>query len=152
MDPSQFKLFQEITLHYFDKLASGEPPVMEEPYMQFGEPEILDYTSLVEIRGEYDGCIYLTTPAAMIEGLLEINGEEEVSERTRRDMSRELSNVLSGNASRAFGGNWEISVPTSLDAAHMNGLELPESTFVMPIRWRGTRSLLVVGLTKPGES
>jgi len=147
MDPTQLELFKRITLDYFAKLAPDEPPVLEEPYLRFGDPALLAYTSLVEIRGEYDGCIYLTLPVPMVEGLLEINGEKEVSERTLSDMCRELSNVLAGNASQAFGGNWEISVPRSLGAGELARVEIPDSSFIMPIRWRGTRSLLVVGLT-----
>ncbi|MEL7059544.1 MAG: chemotaxis protein CheX, partial [Acidobacteriota bacterium] len=111
-----------------------------------GEPVLLDYTSLVEIHGEYDGCLYLTSPVPMLENLLEINGEPEVSQATLRDMCRELSNVLSGNASQAFGGNWDISVPISLEAADASELKLPPSAFVMPIEWRGDSSFLVVGL------
>lgn len=146
MDPSQLKLFKQITLDYFAKLSPDDEPVLEDPYLQFGEPEVFDYTSLVEIRGEYDGCLYLTSPRPMLEGILEINGEEEVTERTLSDMSRELSNVLSGNASQAFAGNWEISVPMSLVPESFGHLELPDSTFVMPIRWRGAKLLLVVAL------
>lgn len=151
MDARQFKLFQQITLDYFAKLAPDEEPRMGDAYLQFGDPELFDFTSMVRIHGEYDGCIYLTTTIPMLENLLEINGEPEVSERTLRDMCRELSNVLSGNASQAFGGNWDISVPISLDASDARELSLPESTFVMPIEWRGVESLLVVGL-EPGKA
>ena len=146
MDPTQFKLFRQITLDYFSKLAPDEQPMMEEPYMAFGDPELFDYTSLVSIEGEYDGCVYITSPVPMLQGLLDINGETEVSERTLHDMCRELSNVLSGNASQAFGGNWQISVPRSLSRSEAVGIDLPDSSFVMPILWRGARSLLVVGL------
>ncbi len=150
MDYDQFKLFKKITLDYFDKLApSGESPVMEEPYLQFGDPVMLDFTSLVNIQGEYRGCIYLTAPSSMIEKILEINGEHEFTDRTRYDMSRELSNVLAGNASHAFGGNWEISVPLSLEPEDLNGLNLPASTFIMPFTWRDQEAYLVVGLAHP---
>jgi hypothetical protein len=57
-----------------------------------------------------------------------------------------VSNVLSGNANRAFGGDWEISVPQSLGPGELARLELPASSFVMPVRWRGHRFLLVVAL------
>ena len=149
MDATQFKLFQQITLDYFDKLAPGDEPAMAEPYLAFGDPVLADYTSLVEIHGEYDGCIYITSPSAMLEHLLDVHGEPEVSERTIRDMSRELSNVLAGNASQAFGGHWEISVPISLGPADLDSRTFPESAFVMPIDWRGARSLLVVALSTP---
>ncbi|MGH7488776.1 MAG: chemotaxis protein CheX [bacterium] len=146
MDPQQLQLFKRITLAYFAKLSPEDEPVLEAPYLQFGEPALLDYASLVRIRGEYEGCLYLTTPAPLLHSLLAINGETELSERTLRDMCRELSNVLSGNASQAFSGNWEISVPQSLGPGDLKDLRLPPSAFVMPLRWRGSRALLVIGL------
>lgn len=159
MEAHQLKLFQDITLQYFAKLAPGEPPAMEEPFLQFGGPAGAaepdagdDFTSLVAICGEYDGCLYLHATRPMLRELLAINGEPEVSETTLLDMCRELSNVLSGNASQAFGGNWEISVPRTLDAAELRGYPLPPSAFVMPFRWRGARSLLVVALAPPETS
>jgi len=149
MDPQQLQLFKRITLDYFAKLSPGQEPMLEAPYLQFGEPVLLDYASLVQIRGEVQGCLYLTTPEPLLHSLLQIHGEAEVSERTLRDMCRELSNVLSGNASQAFGGDWEISVPVSLGPGDFQSLHLPSSAFVMPIRWRGSTALLVVGL-EPG--
>ena len=151
MDAKQFQLFKQITLDYFSKLAPDAEPSLGEPYMEFGAPTMYRYTSLVKIFGEYDGCLYITSSAPMLEGLLEINGEPEVSERTLLDMCRELSNVLAGNASQAFGGDWDISVPMTLTPADRNGLTLPDSTFVMPIRWRDSELLLVVGLAQPTE-
>jgi len=152
MDVRQFQLFRQITLDYFAKLAPGDAPVLEAPYLHFGDPELLDYASLVRIQGEYEGCVYLTSPIPMLQDLLRINGEPEVSERTLRDMCRELSNVISGNASQAFGGNWDISVPISMTPAERGTLSLPPSAFVMPIRWRGSTALLVIGLYPGGRN
>lgn len=146
MKVDQLQLFKNITLDYFAKLSPSEQPVLGEPHIRFGDPELLDYTSLIEIDGEHTGCIYLTSPAAMLRGVLAINGETNDTAAHLKDMCQELSNVLSGNASRAFGGNWRISVPRSLTATEVRALDLPASTFVMPIQWRGERSLLVVGL------
>ncbi|HEV8578109.1 MAG TPA: chemotaxis protein CheX [Thermoanaerobaculia bacterium] len=152
MDPQQLQLFKRITLDYFSKLSPADEPVLETPYLQFGEPALLDYASLVRIRGEYEGCLYLTSPVPLLHSLLEIHGEAEVSERTLRDMCGELSNVLSGNASQAFSGNWEISVPQSLGPGDLRSLRLPASAFVMPIRWRGSTALLVIGLEPAGRN
>lgn len=146
MDSLQLALFRRITLDYFGKLAPTEPPELDPPYMQFGQPALLDYASLVRIRGELRGCLYLTTTVAMLRQLLALNGEAEVSERTLFDMCRELANVLSGNASQAFGGNWEIAVPESLPPSAIGAVALPPSAFVMPFSWRGATSLLVIGL------
>lgn len=150
MNVDQFRLFKRITLDYFAKLAPEEQPVLAEPHLRFGEPELLDYTSLIEIEGEAVGCIYLTSPSAMLRDVLLINGEQRDTPELLKDMCQEFSNVLSGNASKAFGGNWRISVPRSLTRREVEALELPESTFVMPIIWREKQSLLVVGL-RPAE-
>lgn len=147
----QFKLFRSITFDYFAKLAPDDEPTMDEPYLAFGSPEVLAFTSLVRIDGECRGCLYLTSPVPMLENLLAINGEPEVSRRTLLDMCRELSNVLSGNASKAFGGDWRISVPKTIEAGDFDDLDLPDSTFVMPLRWRDDRALLVVGLAPADE-
>lgn len=152
MKPEQLKLFKRITLDYFAKLAPDEQPVLGEPHIHFGDPELLDYTSLIEIHGEYDGCIYLSSPSAMLKDVLVINGEQKDTPEHLKDMCQEFSNVLSGNASKAFGGNWQISVPRTLTMPEVQSLDLPESTFVMPILWRGQRSLLVVGLRAAQEA
>jgi len=152
MKVEQFQLFRRITLDYFAKLAPEEEPVLGEPHMHFGDPELLDYTSLIEIEGEYRGCIYLTSPSGMLKDVLLINGESNDTPAHLKDMCQELSNVLSGNASKAFGGNWRISVPRSLTRSEVETLDLPPSTFVMPIHWRGNNSLLVVGLRNGREA
>lgn len=153
MNFEQLRLFKRITLDYFAKLAPEDhAPELGEPHMHFGDPELLDYTSLIEIRGEYQGCIYLTSPSAMLRDVLLINGESRDSPEHLKDMCQEFSNVLSGNASKAFGGNWQISVPRSLTMNEVMSLALPESTFVMPIHWRGERSLLVIGLREAQEA
>ena len=105
MDAQHFQVFKQITLDYFAKLSPGDDPVLEPAYLQFGEPALIDYASLVWIEGEQDGCVYLTSPVELLGSLLEVNGESEVSERTLRDMCRELTNVISGNASRCPGGS-----------------------------------------------
>jgi hypothetical protein len=158
LDGSQLQLFRGITLDYFAKLAPLQPPTLEKPYLLFGEPALLDFASVVRIqlRSPADaeeaarGCVYLTSPRAMLADLLAIHRESEVSDRTLADMCRELANVLSGNASRAFGEAWEISVPTTIVAGGASALELPGSAFVLPMRWRGELALLVVGLNGPG--
>ena len=152
MNPEQFKLFKRITLDYFAKLAPNEEPAMGEPHMHFGDPELFDYTSLIEIDGQYQGCIYLTSPIAMLKDVLMINGEVQDTPAHLKDMCQEFSNVLSGNASKAFGGEWRISVPRTLTRPEVRALHLPESTFVMPILWREKESLLVVGLRAAREA
>jgi len=147
MNADQLKVFQNITLAYFSKIAAQEkPPVLQEAYLQFGSPVLLDYTSIVHISGVYEGCLYITTTTNVLEALLGQHGEKEFSDVTRLDMCRELSNVLAGNASHAFGADWTISVPQSITADKIFTLKLPPSTFIMPFTWKEMESYVVVGL------
>jgi len=148
MTAEQLNHFKTITLEYFGKLSEDKTPELDEAYIQFSEPVVLDYTSVVQISGACDGCIYMTSDSAMLEALLELHGEAERSERTRMDMCRELSNVLAGNAMYAFGDDWRISVPQSLAKEEFSKMELPPSTFIMPVRWNGGQSYLVLGLSQ----
>jgi len=152
MKADQLKIFQDITLAYFAKMVSQEkPPVLQEAFLQFDSPVLREYTSVVYISGAYEGCLYITTGPDVLEALLIQQGEPEINETTRLDMCRELSNVLAGNASHAFGADWTISVPQSVAADETSSLRLPPSTFIMPFLWKGRESFLVVGL-QPQEN
>jgi hypothetical protein len=153
MNADQLKIFQNITLSYFAKMAPGEtPPVLEEAYLQFETPVFLDFTSLIYISGSYQGCLYLTAGAGLLDALLTRHGEGQFDDSTRLDMCRELSNVLAGNASRAFGADWTISVPQSVTAEQIPALKLPPSTFIMPFLWKEMKSYIVVGLQAKEQS
>lgn len=147
LEAGQVDVFKTITLDYFAKLAPGSlPPVIGEAFLQFEAPMLLDYTSFVRITGDYEGCVYLTVPRMMAEVLLGLHQETEISERTRTDICRELSNVLSGNASQAFGANWTISVPETVTRENAAAIVFPPATFAMPVDWCGARAYLVIGL------
>ena len=153
MNADQLKVFQNITLAYFAKMAPQEkPPTLEEAYLRFESPVLLDFTSIVHISGNYEGCLYITTTPKVLETLLSQHGEKEITDETRLDMCRELSNVLAGNASHAFGADWTISVPQSVTADKIATIKLPRSTFVMPFLWKEIKSFLVVGLQSKEQS
>lgn len=151
MDPNQFSRFQRLTLDYFDKLSpeGAEKPALEEPYLLFGDPLVGDYTGLVRIAGPYQGCIYITAPAATIREVLRLHGDENFAEINLQGMSRELSKILAGNATQALGGQWKVSAPESITRADFGKLDLPEATFIMPLNWQGTQAHIVVGLLSP---
>jgi hypothetical protein len=71
MNAEQLKIFQNITLAYFGKMAPQEkPPALLEAYLQFESPVLLDYTSIVRISGNLEGCLYITTTTSVLEALL----------------------------------------------------------------------------------
>lgn len=152
INAEQVKVFRDITLDYFGKIDQDSSSVqVGEAYLQFNQPLLLDYTSAVQIKGDYYGAVYITLPSAMIEQLLISHQETEISDRTRADMCRELSNVLSGNASRAFGTGWQISVPISITPENMERLSLPEASFILPASWRKHQWFLVLALFANSE-
>lgn len=153
MTAEQLQHFKNITLDYFMKLAGdASPPEFSEAFIQFAEPVTLDYISLISISGPYEGCIYMTTEGSILDDLLHLHGEVEISERTRMDMCRELSNVLAGNAMHVFGEEWQISVPQSMGRDAFTGINLPPSIFIMPISWRSGQSYLAIGCRWPKGS
>ncbi len=149
MEPSQLDIFRSITLDYFAKLAPNSPPPRPAAaFIRFEHPEFLDYASVVTISGPLHGCLYLTTPRSTLDRLLVLHGHNDSDDNTRLDMCRELSNVLSGNASNAFGSQWHISVPNSITSAEVGALPLPPATFTMPVEWLGETFFIVVGLSE----
>jgi hypothetical protein len=149
MNSEELKIFQNITFDYFAKMApDAAPPALEEAYLLFEKPILLDYTSLVTIAGAYEGCLCLTVSAGLVGRLLQLHGEPKDEEAVRLDMCRELSNILSGNANRAFGENWSISVPQTYPSDGAEGRNFPGCTFVMPFSWNGSAGCLVIGLER----
>jgi chemotaxis protein CheX len=149
MDANQLDIFRRITLDYFAKLAPDAPPPTPAPaFIRFENPDFLDYASVVKIDGPLEGCLYITAPRATLDRLLALHGQKLMSEEVRLDMCRELSNVLSGNASKAFGSQWHISIPTSLTLSELPSLTLPAATFTMPVDWLGETFYIVVGLSE----
>ena len=68
MNAEQLKIFQDITLAYFAKMTPGEKaPVLQESYLQFDSPILLDYTSAVYISGSYEGLALHQIPEPIIE-------------------------------------------------------------------------------------
>ena len=94
------------------------------PAIRFGGTTRLHQCRLHQ-RDRMAGCLYITTTPKVLEALLQVHGEREVNEKNRLDMCRELSNVLAGNASHAFGADWTISVPQSVTADNTASLNLP---------------------------
>lgn len=153
IDARQLDTFRGNTLGYFEKLAPGLPaPAPGAAFLTFDPPPFLGYAGAVDISGPLSGLIYLTAEAAVLDKLLEINGFQPGSEALRLDMCREISNVISGNASKAFGPSWTISVPRSLGPESARELAFPGATFTLPAEWMGSAFHLVVGLTEHNDA
>lgn len=142
-------IFVQSITAYFDRIA-GVPAEIGTPYIQEGDSELLDVTSIIGVTGDLQGCIFFTAPVDMLDELLRFVGEYLPTDELRCDISGEVSNTLSGNARKHLGPGFMISVPVVF-TGRPEHLAWPKRTarFVIPILWQEKRSLLIVCL---GES
>lgn len=138
--------FVSAVMHYFDHMA-GIPAITETPYLLEGMPEVMDFTSVIGISGELQGCIYYTAPRRMVDRLLKLVNEPEPTDELRCDMVGEVANTLSGNARRQLGPGFMISTPVVIQG-RPDRLVWPKATacFGIPILWQDIKSLLMVCL------
>lgn len=139
-------IFVHAIRHYFDQVA-GEPAETETPYLLEGSPEMDDFTAVIGVSGDLQGCVYYTAPQAMLDALLNFAGEFYPTDELRCDMAGEVANTLSGNVRRQLGPGFMISVPTVMQG-HPKRMAWPKGTacFVIPITLRHLRSLLMLCL------
>ena len=148
MDEEELQVFIDGTTNYFVQVFDT-PANVEAPYLKDEESVILDYTGVIGISGSCRGCVYYTASTGMLETLLRLLGEEDVSPHNLADMVGEISNTLSGNARQDFGSHFMISVPVIVEG-QPSGLDLPSNTrtFVIPVMWNDFRSYLIICLEK----
>lgn len=137
---------------YFSNVA-GEPAQTETPYLLTGAPEVYDFTAVIGVSGDLQGAVYFTAPIGLIDAILHSVGESHPSDELRCDMAGEITNTLSGNVRKGLGPGFMISVPVVIQGKPKR-LMLPKDTacFVIPIRWRHLRSLLMLCLSENSAS
>ncbi len=108
---------------------------------------MLDFSAAIGISGPRRGCVYYTAPRAMARQLAEDLGEPDTSDALCADLVGEVANTISGNACEELGASFLISVPVVL-VGRPEAVRFPEGvpTFLIPVFWRGHKSLLVICL------
>lgn len=147
MTEEDLKVFIDVTMNYFEKI-SGDQAEMEEPFISFDVPPVLDYTGLIRVSGKGEGVFYVTTQQSMLMQLLKEIGEMDTSEEIMRDFVGEIATTLSGNVRRVFGEHFKISIPETVGGTQVDMPELPFANFVVPIRWKSFQPYLVLGLNE----
>lgn len=147
MDEQELRVFVDIVCQYFGS-QTNRMPEMGSPYL--GDPSslpILDYTGVIGISGERQGCVYFTAPRELLRQLLLHVGELDTSEHNLSDIVGEVANTISGNARSYFGPNFMISVPVVV-AGTANAIQVPRNVkaYILPIRWHKLEAVLVVSL------
>lgn len=149
MNEDEIKVFIEGVLRYFDRVT-GEPALVETPFLKGEKPMALDYTGVIGISGRQRGAVFFTSDSALLSKVLESLGEVEVDSAALADLVGEVANTISGNARRYYGQDFRITVPTVFQGAE-DAIELPgkPKELVIPVVWKGLRCYLIVSLESP---
>ncbi|MET0508837.1 MAG: chemotaxis protein CheX [Burkholderiaceae bacterium] len=149
MDETTLRVFTDGVLGYFGQFKRGAEVA---PAYLADSPrcELMQYTGIIGIAGEFRGCVYYTAPDEKLRFMLSELGEVDHSDHLIADLCGEIANTLSGNARRELGDQFVISVPVVVQGDPAN-LHVPSDlrSFVIPIVWRRMRSAVVVSIDRP---
>lgn len=151
MTKERLQIFVECAVGCFARLTKTAA-VVQTPYLQGGEAELLDFSAVIGISGNARGCVYYTAQKGLLSRLLQLQGEPSKNPEVLCDTVGEIANIISGNARKQFGGEFLISVPVILEGRPKR-LALPRETqtFVIPITWMDFNSILLVCLESTPE-
>ncbi|MBS0619232.1 MAG: chemotaxis protein CheX [Spirochaetes bacterium] len=150
MKENELKNFVDSTLSYFQN-ATGEAATMGIPFVKTAADDIYsEFTGIIGISGERKGAIYVTCGEGLLTDLAKIvtGIKDNIDPALVRDMAGELANTISGNATKAFGRNFNISVPVIFEGKPKSiNLKIEPPCFVIPTTWRGHKLHVAVGIT-----
>ena len=147
MDEADLQVFIDGTKHYFDQ-SSTEPVSVGTPYLSNDVSEVInEFTGIIGVSGRRKGSVFFSAPETMLKALLRSLGETEDGESFYCDLVGEVANTISGNARKAFGAEFMISVPIVVVGSAQR-ISNPEHlrSFVIPMRWNDIDAFLVICL------
>lgn len=147
MKDTELKIFVDGVSNFFNRLGTDVVTVGV-PYVKDGNQFINEITGVIGLTGKRKGGIFITCSYAMVDDVITgYTGMEDKSLEARKDMIGEIANTISGNASDAFGNDFQISVPIVI-SGKPDGVDMPTRvpTFVIPIQWKSHKAYLVVGV------
>ncbi|MDQ8022744.1 MAG: chemotaxis protein CheX [Moraxellaceae bacterium] len=146
LQENELRAFVDSVTHFFAH-SSGDGADVRSAYLADPRSELprFDYTGIIDVRGDWRGCLYFSAPRGMLSHLLLVTGEGTYSEEDHLDLVGEIANTFSGRARRELGEGLEISVPRRGRgmAIRASGATRP---FVIPLTWRGYDAVVVVDL------
>ena len=147
LSEAEVNVFIDGVLRYFTD-AVNHAAVCGTPFLATDQqPEISDYTGMIQVSGKRAGVVLFTAPKTMLSVMLMRMQEPDMSHENLSDLVGEIANTLSGNARRDFGHQFDISVPEIISGKG-SSVTYPAGVrpIVIPIDWRNYRARLVVAL------
>lgn len=147
MTEAELRIFVTIIQNYYEQ-QTGRPAEMGTPFL--ADPNSLpvyDYTGVIGISGNRQGCVYFTAKTEMLRQILSYSGESDLSPTNLADLAGEIGNTISGNARREFGHEFLISVPLVVKGQDQR-ISLPKGVkaYIIPFRWHKLDAALVVSI------
>ena len=147
MKEAELKTFVEGVMRYFNTITST-PASVGIPYVKSENHRIEEITGIIGLTGRRRGGIFITCPRDMVaEIVTEYLGVADPGLSSIKDLAGEMANTVAGNASLAFGSDFQISVPVVL-VGKPEQIDMPARvpTFVIPIEWKNYKAYLAVGI------
>lgn len=147
----EMRVFIDAVRNYFVQLTAS-PALVRASYLAPGEVPRFDYTGLITVSGQFEGCVYFSAQGEMLIALLDALREPDIGEANLLDVVGEIANTIAGNARRHFGSGLDISVPIAIKgaSAHINAAAR-ERPLVILVQWQTHEVVVVVDL-KPAAS
>lgn len=145
MEELDLKFFIECTENYFMEIT-GETASIGIPYLKQQDPVVLEFSGIIGISGKRKGSVYLTANQNMLVELgALILGTDDLPKADLKDLVGEIANTIAGNARKAYGSSFLISVPVVVEGKPRD-IRMPKHlpAFVVPIQWRNHKTFLVV--------
>ncbi len=147
INENEIQVFIDACKHYFTTISDREVKVRPPYLIDIDELPANDYMGIIGVSGNRKGCVYFSSPKAMLRHLLLSLGEDVATAELMRDLVGEVANTLSGNARTSFGAEFMISVPVVVEGKP-ESIHLPKhlKAFMIPLMWQSYTASLVVCL------
>ncbi len=145
IDEHDLQVFIDGVLHYFTQI-SNETAEVRIPYLIKDDLILDEYTGMIDISGNHKGMIYYSAPRAMLRHILLSLGENGNDDELYSDLIGEIANIISGNARRKLGSDFNISVPKVIRDEIIHMMDMKVHQFAIPIRWKVYTSSLIIRL------
>lgn len=147
LEQDTIEVFIDSLAHFYQQLGLDEVEIGVPYLLDSNRPIVEDYTGIIGISGRRRGCVYYTCPQALLNYILLAMGETEANTDHLCDLVGEIANTIAGNARKAFGAEFMISVPVVIKG-EPDKVSLPKNTrcVVIPTKWKFYQSIIVVAL------
>lgn len=147
MEQEAIEVFIDSLGHFYRQMGVEEVQIGVPFLLDSQQPIVSDFTGIIGISGRRKGCVYYTCPKALLSYILLSMGEQEINTTLLCDVVGEIANTIAGNARKAFGSDFLISVPVVVQG-EPESIRLPENTrcVVIPTKWKSYQSIIVVAL------